>query len=124
MKELFIQKSFNLKIPSEINLLLYSASLLLPLFLYFIWPTIKLSWLGKRIVSYAKSISYLLTKSSLNKLAEEKVPEEILKKLNDLKYTRFWTEDKFTEAVVEKIKSEQFEVYKELILKHGKHSES
>lgn len=63
--------------------------------------------------------SFTLTEQSLDNLRQEGLPNEILEKLKALKDQKFDTENKFLEAVKQKIGNDQTVRYKAQILKHA-----
>jgi len=114
----FVKKFITFHEPSsESSLLIYLCSLILPMMFMFLMPNFKLTWLGSRIVSYAKPGRYMLNAQSFAVLEKEKVPIEVLKKLEPLKYEMFRSEIEFTGAISDKISKEEFDKYRELILK-------
>ncbi len=66
---------------------------------------------------------FKLTKQSYMKLKEEKIPSEILEKLNSLKDQVFATEEDFLEELIRVIGEEETNSYKSLILKLGEENQ-
>ncbi len=64
--------------------------------------------------------SFTLSKSSLEKLKNEGIPDEILEKLQRLKDHEFFRESTLLETLQEVIAPTQIDKYKQLILKHAR----